>query len=223
MTCPKRLPHACGRARFGVPERGLAVRPDDLFRRPALVSLHLVVEIEKRPPDPCRRQPAHGRFAAAGHADEDEVLPRLRDRTHGRRLPRRVDRGAGEQLRRALALRHEHRQPAGARDPQPLRLKQQCGAQRVEHHVQHAVAGRKASQLDGGNAIFGIHPHRRRVDDHARVPMQPVRRVIVDHAVLPGPVAGHGPHLAGPPVARHGDRRAVCPAAAEHERLFPGK
>ena len=75
-----------------------------------------------------------------------------------------VDDRIGEHLTAALGLRHEHVQPARARDAEAFRLQQQRRARGVIDDIEHARALRELPQVDGGPARVRIHADRRRVD-----------------------------------------------------------
>ena len=125
-----------------------------------------------------------------------------------------VDHRIGEHLTAALGLRHEHVQPARARDAEAFRLQQQRRARGVIDDIEHARALRKLPQVDGGFARVRIHTDRRGVDDHARV------GVAVEIVVVIRPVAGDDRHVRAE-LLEHGLNGRGRAAVAKHERLLP--
>ena len=163
---------------------------------------------------PLGEQRRDGALAAAWHADEDDVLHLLPQQTVDAQNLRIVDDRAGEHLAAALGLRHEHVQPARARDAEAFRLQQQRRARGVVDDVKHARALRELPQVDGGFARVRIHADRCGVDDHVRV------GVAVEVLIIIRPVAGDDRHVRTE-LLEHGLNGRGRAAVAEHERLLP--
>ena len=125
-----------------------------------------------------------------------------------------VDHRAGEHLTAALGLRHEHVQPARARDAEAFRLQQQRRARGVIDNIEHARALRELPQVDGGFARVRVHTDRRGVHDHVRVGMA------VEVLIIIRPVAGDDRHVRTE-LLEHGLNGRGRAAVAEHERLLP--
>ena len=212
----------CARALAELGERGRLPRAEgvlspggkDVRDRHACRLNDLRVAVEHRAVQPLGEQRRDGALAAAGHADEDDVLHLLPQQAVDAQDLRIVDDRIGEHLTAALGLRHEHVQPARARDAEAFRLQQQRRARGVIDDVKHARALRELPQVDGGFARVRIHADRRGVDDHVRV------GVAVKILVIIRPVAGDDRHVRAE-LLEHGLNGRGRAAVAEHKRLLP--
>ena len=126
-----------------------------------------------------------------------------------------ADHRAGELLAGALGLSHQHGKPPGVGDVQFLRLQQQRGERRVINDVQHAFTLREQPQIHRRRAVMGIHPHRGGVDDDLGI------GVAVQMVVIVRTAAGNDGNVSAQLLQR-GLHRDGGPAAAQHQRLFPG-
>ena len=175
----------------------------------------LRIAVEQRPVQPLGEQRRDRALAAAGHADEDDVLHLLPHAAVDAQDLAVINGRAGEHLAAALCLRHEHIQSARTRNAERLRLQQQRRTRGVIHHVEHERALWELPQVDGGPARVRVHTDRRGVDDHARV------GVAVEIVVVIRPVAGDDRHVRTE-LLEHGLNGRGRAAVSEHERLLPG-
>ena len=175
----------------------------------------LRIAVEQRPVQPLGEQRRDGALAAAGHADEDDVLHLLPHAAVDAQDLAVINGRAGEHLAAALCLRHEHIQSARARDTERLCLQQQRRARGVIHHVEHKRALRELPQVDGGLAGVRIHTDGCGVDDPLRIGVTPEIRVVVLAA------AGDDRH-ARAKLREHGLNGRGRAAVSEHEHLLPG-
>ena len=111
-----------------------------------------------------RQQLADGRFAAAGHADQNQVPLLLFDRGNCRFNQGVGQILAGKQPRGRQRLSDQHCQPVAAEDALLLRLPQQRGLHRVVDEIKHRFQPVKAVKRNRGLQVVGIHTDRRRVD-----------------------------------------------------------
>ena len=113
-----------------------------------------LVDIDGFPACPFREQLADGGFAAAGHADQDDVL-----RLPAQQLVRMRSfslSGMDFSKKRSsatLAWATSMGSPSAAGDAQGLGLQQQCGAAGIVDDVQHPLAPGKDSQIHRRAAV----------------------------------------------------------------------
>ena len=117
-----------------------------------------------------------------------------------------------------LGLRDQHGQSAGAADSPLPRLKNQGGAQRVVHNVEHPLQPRKIRQANRFSAQIGEHSKRRRVHKNFRIRVAE-RRILIIFL----PAARKHNHLPRAGIARCRPHRQGGTAAAADQHLFPGK
>ena len=157
---------------------------------------------------------SHRALAAAGHADEDDVLHLTGELFFDARDLAVGDIRAEEELGAALGLRREHAQPVRAGDAETLGLHQQGRARGVVDQVRDGLAAGKGRKRGGRPAVVREHARGRGVDDEGRVGVTGEVSIVVlaaagDRHDLPRALfREHG---------AHGGRRA---AAAEDHALF---
>ena len=195
-------------------EHGFALHCDDLLGRIAGVLLDIGVRIEHLAAERLAERLRHGGFAAAGHADEDDVHRLALHEVDGvlERAGRRLF--AGEDLTRADGLRREHHHAVRAGDAEFFRLQQKLRAHGIIDEIDDGAAAREAQQINDRLAVVRVHADRRGVHDELGV------RVAGEVGVIVLPIAGDDDDLARLLLFERVHHRGGSAAAAEHEHLF---
>ena len=159
---------------FDLSEAGLAVLCENLGNGAARAADNFRVRVDKRTVERvCQRLP-DGALAAPGHADEDDVLHLMGQKTLNAVDFRVRDFRIRKILARLFRLRDEHRKAACVRNMERLRLQDQRCARGVVDHVQNTLWRVKTGQIDWAHTISGVHAEGRGVDENfcVRVPVQ---------------------------------------------------
>ena len=137
--CAGAFPQLCQGLRLQRAEGSLAVAAEDLRDASARPLLQDGIRIVKGAAQSVGQGLAQGCLAAAGHADEDDIL-HLPRQAAGDAFDLAVSNGtASEELCGPLCLGHQHPEPPIAGDAPALRLKQQCCAGRIINEVQDSL------------------------------------------------------------------------------------
>ena len=159
---------------------------------------------------------ADGGLAAAGHADEDDVLHLA---APAGRVMRAISLSAMLLPRNSSAARlawaTSMYRPPGAGDAQLLRLEQQSGAGGVIDEVQHAArSGGRPADPTGETPLLGYMP------TGVVLTIISASRVAVQVVVVVLTGAGDDHDLGGPQLLQHGAHRGGGAAAAQHQDFF---
>ena len=200
---------------FDLSEAGLAVLCENLGNGAARAADYFCVRVDKRTVERvCQRLP-DGALAAAGHADEHDVLHLM-----GQKTLNAVDfRVRNFRIRKILArlfrLRDEHRKAACVRYRERLGLQHQRCARGVVDNVQNALGCVKTGQINRAHAGSGVHAEGRCVDQNLCVPVAVQVFIIVFARAGDNDDGGRAEGL------QHMADRDRCAAGAEDKRLFP--
>ena len=192
----------------------LAVLFDELGTAHTVFLFDLGVAVKRDAVKLLSKARGNGALAAAGHADEHDVL-HLKAQLFPDALGLAVgDVAVLKDLRRALGLRDEHVEPAHIRNAELFRLQDKRCTRGVVDDIEHTLELREERQVDGRHAAVRVHADGRGVHDDLRV------RVTIQIVVVVLPLAGDDGHAARAHLLEHGTDRRGGAAGAEHERLF---
>ena len=192
----------------------LAVLFDELGTAHTVFLFDLGVAVKRDAVKLLSKARGNGALAAAGHADEHDVL-HLKAQLFPDALGLAVgDVAVFKDLRRALSLRDEHVEPAHIRNVELFRLQDKRCTRGVVDDIEHTLELREERQVDGRHAAVRVHADGRGVHDDLRV------RVTIQIVVVVLPLAGDDGHAARAHLLEHGTDRRGGAAGAEHERLF---
>ena len=179
----------------------LAVLFDELGAGRAVFLFDLGVAVKRDAVKLLSKARGNGALAAAGHADEHDVL-HLKAQLFPDALGLAVgDVAVFKDLRRALGLRDKHIEPTHIRNAELFRLQDKRRARGIVDDIEYALELREERQVDGRHAAVRVHADGRGVHDDLGV------RVAVQIVVVVLPFAGNDGHAARAHLLEHGADR----------------